>query len=282
MPARKSISGRKPSARRLLAAEVARLRAESGKSLGQLADETTYDRTYLHKLETGVRIGSPEVIAALDKVYGTGERLAMLWELAREDVFPDKYKRFMELEATATVRYEYSAATVPGLLQTEAYAREVFQVGRPRSEDDLEEHVAARMGRQDLLTRDDPPHYRAVLDEAVLRRPTRDPKMWEQQLNHLVQTAEWPNVTLQVLPFAAGLHDLLGGSLTVLWLSDGRSVGYVESSKTGELVENAADVEQLKLSYDLLRDSALSPRETVAFIRQVMEDSTTCDPPAQT
>ncbi|QDL75469.1 XRE family transcriptional regulator [Streptomyces malaysiensis subsp. malaysiensis] len=281
MPARKSVSGRKPSARLLLAAEVARLREESGKSLGQLADETTYDRTYLHKLETGVRIGSPEVIAALDRVYATGERLSMLWELARDDVFPDKYKRFMELEATATVRYEYAVSTVPGLLQTKEYAREVFWVGRPRSEDELEEQVAARVGRQELLTRDDPPHYRAVLDEAVLRRPTRDPKVWKQQLDHLLETAMWPNVTLQVLPFAAGLHDLLGGSLTVLWLPDGSSVGYVESSKTGELVENAADVEQLKLSYDLLRDLALSPRETVAFIRQVMEDSAPCDPLAQ-
>ncbi|WPB91172.1 helix-turn-helix domain-containing protein [Streptomyces malaysiensis] len=282
MPARKSVSGRKPSARLLLAAEVARLREESGKSLGQLADETTYDRTYLHKLETGVRIGSPEVIAALDRVYATGERLSMLWELARDDVFPDKYKRFMELEATATVRYEYAVSTVPGLLQTKEYAREVFWVGRPRSEDELEEQVAARVGRQELLTRDDPPHYRAVLDEAVLRRPTRDSRVWKQQLDHLLETAEWPNVTLQVMPFAAGLHDLLGGSLTVLWLPGGSSVGYVESSKTGELVENAAEVEQLKLSYDLLRDLALSPRETVAFIRQVMEDSAPCDPLAQT
>ncbi|MFI1333325.1 helix-turn-helix domain-containing protein [Streptomyces sp. NPDC020845] len=93
MPARKNISGRRPSARRMLAAET-RLRQESGKSLGQLAEETTYDRTYLHKLETGARIGSPEVIAALDKVYGTGDRLMMLWELAREDAFPDKYKRW--------------------------------------------------------------------------------------------------------------------------------------------------------------------------------------------
>ncbi|WP_167503026.1 helix-turn-helix domain-containing protein [Streptomyces malaysiensis] len=274
MPARKSVSGRKPSARLLLAAEVARLREESGKSLGQLADETTYDRTYLHKLETGVRIGSPEVIAALDKVYGTGERLVMLWELAREDVFPDKYKRFMELEATATVRYEYSAATVPGLLQTEAYMREQLLTARPRDDDELDEPVAARLSRREVLTRDAPVDLRVILDEAVLRRPMIDPTDWRDQLTHLLSMTERPTVTLQVLPFAPGLQHLLGGSLTILWQPDGSSAAYLESSAHGELVENAADVEHLRLSYDRLRDSALSPRESVALIRRMMEDST--------
>ncbi|MET8182743.1 helix-turn-helix transcriptional regulator [Streptomyces sp. NPDC005336] len=277
MPARKSISGRKPSARRLLAAEVARLRAESGKSLGQLADETTYDRTYLHKLETGVRIGSPEVIAALDKVYGTGERLAMLWELAREDVFPDKYKRFMELEATATVRYEYSAATVPGLLHR-VYVREVLGVALPGDEQELEESVVARLGRQRLLHQDSPSHYRAVLDEAVLRRAVSDPEDWQGQLAHLLTTAQLAHVTLQVLPFSAGLHALIGTSLTLLWQPDGSAVAYTEDSHSGELVEEAGSVERLRLSYDLLRDSALSPRESVAFIQRLMEDNATCEP----
>jgi transcriptional regulator with XRE-family HTH domain len=94
MPARKSNSSRKPSARRTLANQLARLRDESGKSLADLADETTYDRTYLHKLETGHRTGSPEVMASLDAVYGTDGLLEELWELAREDQFPDRYKRF--------------------------------------------------------------------------------------------------------------------------------------------------------------------------------------------
>ncbi|MGW7657625.1 helix-turn-helix domain-containing protein [Streptomyces asiaticus] len=277
MPARKSVSGRKPSARWLLAAEVARLREESGKSLGQLADETTYDRTYLHKLETGVRIGSPEVIAALDRVYATGERLSMLWELARDDVFPDKYKRFMELEATATVRYEYSAATVPGLLQTEAYAREVLGVARPGDEQELEERVVARLGRQRLLHQDSPPHYRAVLDEAVLHRALSEPEDWQRQLGHLLTTSRLAHVTLQVLPFSAGLHGLIGTSLTLLWQPDGSAVAYTEDSHSGELVEEAGGVERLRLSYDLLRDSALSPRESVAFIQRVMEDDATCE-----
>lgn len=278
MGARKPNAGQRPSARQMLAKELARLREESGKSLATLGEETTYDRAYLHKLETGARVGSPGVIAALSAAYGTGDRLTMLWQLAREDAFADKYKRFMELEAKATVRYEYAAGVIPGLLQTEGYAREVLQAARPRDDNDLAEQVAARLGRQDLLRGDDPPHYRAVLDESVLRRRGGDPKEWRIQLTHLVTVSQLPNITIQVLPFAAGLHALMGTSLTILWLPDGKAVAYTEDQHSGQLLESAKDVEDLRLSYDLLRDLALSPRESVAFIKRLMEDGTSCAP----
>lgn len=278
MGARKSNAGQRPSARQMLAKELARLREESGKSLATLGEETTYDRAYLHKLETGARVGSPEVIAALSAVYGTGEQLLMLWQLAREDAFADKYKRFMQLEAKATVRYEYAAGVIPGLLQTEGYAREVLQAARPRDDNDLSEQVAARLGRQELLRGDDPPHYRAVLDESVLRRGGQDPEEWAIQLAYLATISQLPNVTIQVLPFAAGLHALMGTSLTILWLPDGKAVAYTEDQHSGQLLESAKDVEDLRLSYDLLRDLALSPRESVAFIKRLMEDGTSCAP----
>ncbi|WP_329034210.1 helix-turn-helix domain-containing protein [Streptomyces sp. NBC_01725] len=278
MGARKSNAGQRPSARQMLAKELARLREESGKSLATLGEETTYDRAYLHKLETGARVGSPEVIAALSAVYGAGEQLLMLWQLAREDAFADKYKRFMQLEAKATVRYEYAAGVIPGLLQTEGYAREVLQAARPRDDNDLSEQVAARLGRQELLRGDDPPHYRAVLDESVLRRGGHDPEEWAIQLAHLATVSQLPNVTIQVLPFAAGLHALMGTSLTILWLPDGKAVAYTEDQHSGQLLESAKDVEDLRLSYDLLRDLALSPRESVAFIKRLMEDGTSCAP----
>jgi transcriptional regulator with XRE-family HTH domain len=275
---RKAVSGPKPSARQMLARELTRLREQSGKTLAALGEDTTYDRAYLHKLETGVRIGSPAVIAALEAVYNTSGQLTMLWEMARNDAFPDKYKRFMKLEATATVRYEFACGTIPGLLQTEAYAREVFQAVRPRDEHELSEEIGSRLRRQDLLRGANPPHFRAVLDEAVLRRPTRDPKDWAEQLAHLVAVSQLPNVTLQVLPFGAGLHGLQGTSLTLLWLPDGSAVAYTEDAQSGTLFENATEVDALRLSYDLMRDLALSPRDSVAFIERLMEDGTPCVP----
>lgn len=263
----------------MLAKELARLREESGMSLAQLGEETTYDRAYLHKLETGARVGSPEVIAALGAVYGAaGEHLAMLWALASEDAFADKYKLFMELEARATVRYTYSAGAIHGLLQTEAYAREVFEAARPRDENELSEEIAARLGRQELLRRDNAPHFRAVLDESVLRRRISDPKEWTRQLEHLLEASQLPNVTLQVLPFNAGLHTLLGTSVTILWLPDGKAVAYTEHAHSGELIEDPSEVEKLRLSYDLLRDLALSPRDSVAFIERLIEEYTPCVP----
>lgn len=272
MGARKSNAGQRPSARQMLAKELARLREESGKSLATLGEETTYDRAYLHKLETGARVGSPEVIAALSAVYGTGEQLLMLWQLAREDAFADKYKRFMQLEARATVRYTYSAGAIHGLLQTEGYAREVFEATRPRDEHDLSEEIAARLGRQELLQRENAPHFRAVLDESVLRRKTRDPKEWVHQLEHLLEAGRLPNVTLQVLPFNAGPHGLMGTSVTILWLPDGKAVAYTEHAHSGELIEDPSEVEKLRLSYDLLRDLALSPRDSEAFIERLLEE----------
>ncbi|MFD5895196.1 helix-turn-helix domain-containing protein [Streptomyces sp. NPDC060366] len=278
MGARKSNAGQRPSARQMLAKELARLREESGKSLATLGEETTYDRAYLHKLETGARVGSPEVIAALSAVYGTGEQLSMLWQLAREDAFADKYKRFMQLEAKATVQYAYSVGAIHGLLQSEGYAREVFQATRPRDENELSEDVAARLGRQELLRRENAPHFRAILDESVLRRKTREPDEWTKQLEHLLDACQLPNVTLQVLPFDAGPHGLLGTSVTVLWLPDGKAVAYTEDAHSGQLIEDPSEVEKLRLSYDLLRDLALSPRDSVAFIERLLEDNKPCAP----
>jgi transcriptional regulator with XRE-family HTH domain len=263
------------SAHRMLAAELARLREESGKSLADLADETTYDRAYLHKLEKGDKLGSEQVMTALDGTYGTGTHLAMLWRLARDDPFRDKYRRFMALERRATVRYEYTASTVPGLLQTRAYATELLRAARPKTDQELLTQVDARIERQQILHGNDAPHFRAMVDEAALRRPPRDAEVWREQLEHLVKAGELPHVTLQVVPLSAGLHGLVGTSLTILWLRDGSSVAYTESGYAGDLTEDAAEVERLKLSYDLLRDLALHPAESEAFVRSLMEEA--CD-----
>lgn len=144
------------SARWVLACELRRLREASGKSLAQLAEETNYDRTYLHRLETGERLSKLPVMEALDRVYGTGGLLVRLWGLARLEAFKDKYREFMKLEAKATIMQKY-APVVPGLLQTEEFAREALALApAPTGPDELEVNVAARLGRQELLHRSPP------------------------------------------------------------------------------------------------------------------------------
>ncbi|WP_432746620.1 helix-turn-helix domain-containing protein [Streptomyces sp. JH002] len=279
MAASKSTSTRKPHARRLFMEELALLREESGMSLAQLAEKVCFDRSYLHKLETGLRLGDEATSRALDQCYGTGRHLQQLWKLAKEEVFLDRYKRYMKLESEALVMHNYSASTIMGLLQTEEYAREQQQTAWPKDENEVEEQVAARMGRQEVLIRESPLHLRSILDESALRRQLRAPGAWARQLGHLLKAAERPNITIQVFPFSAGLQDQLGGSLTVLTVPNGTSVVYEESSTTGELMEEPGEVETRKLAYDRLRDAALTPVESVAFIRSLLEECATCEPP---
>ncbi|WP_329149295.1 helix-turn-helix domain-containing protein [Streptomyces sp. NBC_01456] len=269
----KNSEGDEGSARWVLACELRRLREASGKSLAQLADEINYDRTYLHRLETGERLSKLPVMEALDRLYGTGGLLVRLWKLARLDAFADRYKLFMQYEAKAVIMHKYMLG-IPGLLQTEDYARLVLSSApSPMCPDELEELVAARIGRQDLLSASPSPGLRVILDEAAFMRPPADVRIWRDQLSHLTGASELSNITIQVLPFAAGPHDLMGGSLSLLWVPDGAAVAYLEGNKSGDLIEDPAEVVQLRLSYDHLRDMALSPPDSVALIKQFLEDS---------
>lgn len=286
MPPRKPISGSGPqSPRVMLATELARLRTESGWSLRELADKVGWDHSQLHSLERGRTLGGPEIIEALDTVYGTKPLLMRLWEIAKQRVvFRDKYVRYMELEAEAVAIEHYAGAFLPGVFQTEAYARALLwsTPHRPSDVAGLEEQLEARMGRKEMLYGDFPPYLRAIFDEPVLRRPLPEVQEWREQLGHLIEVASLPHVSVQVLPFSAGLHDLLDGALTLLRHPDGRAAAWLESSKSGEMFEDADDVERFRLSYDALRGLALSPRDSVAFIEQVMEGSAPCDPLAST
>lgn len=261
------------SARWVLACELQRLREASGKSLAQLSEETNYDRTYLHRLETGERLSKLPVMEALDRVYGTGGLLVRLWGLARLDAFKDKYREFMKLEAKAVIMHAY-VGTIPGLLQSEDFARVALSSApTPISPDELEEKIAARMGRQEVLHRDPPLTARIILDESALRRPPPDAKVWYEQLTRVVGVAETPHVTIQALPFSAGLHGLMEGSLSLLWMADGSAVAYLEGNKSGDLIEESEEVAQYRLAYDRLRDAALTPHDSAVFMRQLVEDS---------
>ncbi|MCX4235236.1 helix-turn-helix domain-containing protein [Streptomyces sp. NPDC020707] len=252
------------------------LRQKAGKSLGQLAQETAYDKSYLSRLEAGKRLSKVTVMEDLDRYYDSGDLLVRLWRDARKDVIKDKYKAFMELEATASVMWKFQLA-VPGLLQTEGYARAVLsglsgaQTTAGNGED-IEEQVAARMGRQELLYRDPAPCVRVILDEGALRRPVSGVRVWADQLSRLVEVGELPSVALQVLPFTAGVHDLMDSHLTLMWQRVGEPVAYVEGNRIGELIDDPDKVLAFRLSYDLVRDAALTPVESTAFIKRLLEE----------
>ncbi|MEV5102287.1 helix-turn-helix domain-containing protein [Streptomyces massasporeus] len=248
------------------------LREKEGKSLGQLADETGYDKSYLSRLESGARLSKTAVMEDLDSYYGSSDLLVSLWRIARYDAFKDKYKEFMRLEATARVMHKY-APGVPGLLQTEAFAREVLSGAETTDAEAVDEQVAARMGRQLLLCKEPTPSVRFIIDELAFRRPSASAETWDGQVQHIESVAQRPNVVVQVLPFSVGVHELMGkGSLTLLWQDDGGAVAYTEGDSDGLLMDSAEDVMRHRLSYDRLRDLALSPSDSLAFIRDVLEE----------
>ncbi|WP_329370670.1 helix-turn-helix transcriptional regulator [Streptomyces sp. NBC_00669] len=267
------------SARELYASELAYRRQQAGLTLMELGAKCLYEQSYLHRLERGQRLGTVEAAAALDKVYGTGDLLVKLWHLAKREAKDKPFLGLAPLEADAVSVQEYAVSAVPYLLQTRAYAEEQLRTARPHSIKQLSAQVAARLKRQDRLTGPNPVHYRALIDEAVLRRKARDPQTWTGQLEHLITTAQQPDVSLHVVPFGTGPHHIRS-CLELIFFQDGHTVAYTQSSWSGHLVEEPEDVEPLRLAYDLLRDTALTPTDTLTFLRTALAEHTPQRQPA--
>lgn len=250
MPPRRVITGRSQEPRQRFAEELRSLRTEHGDSLRRLGERLGWDWSLFGKMEKGETLGGPEVAQALDHYYGTPGLLLALWELAAGDntQFRERYRRYMALEAEAVSLWHFAVSVLPGLLQTGGYAREVLAAGGTKGEE-LEQQVEARIGRRELLEGDDAPPFRTILSEAVLRTPLRDAGEWRGQLEHVAEAMERPNVTVHVLPFAAGLHGLLNADLWFLRLPEGRTVAYSENGYQGELIEENGPVERLQRAY---------------------------------
>lgn len=265
------------TARSMLADQLRKLREEKGWSLSELAEKARYDRSDLHKMELGQKLCAEHLIAKLDGLYGTGNTLTLLWQLAREERVSDTYDAydaFLEAESSALALYQFATCPLPGLLQTEPYARALMSSAPGWDPDVSGPHLALRMQRQERLVGTDPLHYRAVLDEVCFLRVPCDKEIWREQVVHLARMAELWNVTIQVLPFDAGMQRISGGTAALLWLKDGTNVGYQESSHTSALITQSSEVAELRLAYDAMRDAALSPEESLAYIQRALEETT--------
>ncbi|MFD8933903.1 helix-turn-helix domain-containing protein [Streptomyces sp. NPDC059578] len=273
MPPRRVITGRSQQPRQRYAEELRRMRTARGASLRQLGERLGWDWSLFGKMEKGETLGSPEVVQALDTYYETPGLLLALWELAVGDksMFRERFRRYMSLEAEAVSLWHFAVSTLPGLLQTPGYARELLTAGGFKG-DQVTQQVEARISRQELLEGDDAPAFRTILSEAALRTALQDPDEWRHQLERLVSMGERADLTVQVLLDSAGLHGLDSTDLWFLRLSDARTVAYVENAHGGELIEEAVSVERLQRAYDVVRDMALSPAESRKFILRMLEE----------
>jgi transcriptional regulator with XRE-family HTH domain len=268
---------------RRLIRELGRLRHDSGLSMEAAAQQLGWSLSKLYRLENGrSRITTDDLEDMLD-LYGVRsprrEALVQLgrdarrrgWWTAYTDIFTGSYIS-MEAEA-ASIRI--NAHVIPGLFQTPGYAHEVIRRTRPAvSAEDAERRVAARTARQDaLFSRSRPPGIHVIVDEAVLHRQVGGPAVMCQQLTALAETAAWPHVTVQVLPFTAGANAGMDGHFVILAFdAEDPPVAYVEGLMGDVYVEAAEEIDRFSLAWTHLVTQALDPAESAVMIRTLAKE----------
>jgi transcriptional regulator with XRE-family HTH domain len=252
-------------------AELRRRRAAAGMSQEQLGHAVNYSAALVGRVEIGERVPSPDFARRCDDVLSADGLFAHLRDSMNSDMhaYPTWFWEFVEREREATSIREFNALAVPGLLQTEEYAQALFRAGRPAdSDEEIGQHVAARLERQRILDRPKPPMLWAVIDEGVLRRPVGGPEIFRDQLVHLASAGKRPGTVLQVMPFSAGAHAGLLGEFIVLGLPSGRDLAYTESVESARLIEQSDEVAAFNLVFDMIRAEALSPEVSLDFLVQ--------------
>jgi transcriptional regulator with XRE-family HTH domain len=253
--------------------ELRKYRKESGLSQAQLAGRTGYAVSTISMAENGNRIPTDDFVQKCDEkleLEGALLRLkAMIDNMAAQ--IPTWFRGWVETERNADNLRTWEPLIVPGLLQTESYARAVMQ-GKPRvSPDSVEEGVAKRMERQQLLHRDNPPRFWVVLDEGVLARPIGSAAIMVEQLHHLLEHAKLTHITIQVLPHSAmSTTGLLGGFV----VAEGPGLPdtvYLESALRGGIVDAPDDVRAVRTWYDAIRADAMSQGESLKVITEKRE-----------
>ncbi|MCS0600451.1 helix-turn-helix transcriptional regulator [Streptomyces sp. LP11] len=261
------------SPRALLGAELRHARERAGLSQEELGQRLFVSGSFIGQLEAGTRRMQPEYARLLDEVLGTGNFFQRHCRAAAKSKYPEHFAEAAEVETQAAAIREYAPLLVPGLLQTADYARAVCRAYQPTApEDEIEKLVTARIERTRLL--DDPtvPLLWAVIDEAALRRVTGGREVMAEALRHIVGLARRSRVIVQVLPFGAGAHASMEGSIKLMDFEDAPPLIYFESVGTGRLEDDPATVRHQRFTYELLTASALPPQKSLALIEGIAED----------
>ncbi len=270
-----------PRSRRL-GRELRRLREERSQTVEAVAKALACSPSRVSRIESGEIRPKPGDVMEILHTFGEdldGEPGRSLLALARDlrevgwwqrlDQLSNRYATFIAYEAEAVELRNFEPTLVPGLLQTESYARAVNSVSRPTDTAAIEQRVSARMTRQDVLRREpNPLQVHAVLTETALMVEVGGPDVVQEQLTHLVELSREPNLTIQVLRFAAGAHLADVGPFQLLtFVGDEPALGYVETLAGELFLESSKDIERLKAVFNHLTQLAMSPAESARFIR---------------
>jgi transcriptional regulator with XRE-family HTH domain len=279
-----------PTVRRMLiGAQLRRLRNANGISREQAAEAIRASAWKIHRLENGQVSFKERDIVDLLRLYGVADpgEVAAFVILVREanqpgwwhqynDLLPQWFKTYVDLESTAVMIRSYEAQFVPGLLQTEEYMRAVIRDAHlDESSEEVERRIALRMARQVLLTQEHAPRLWAVVDEGALRRPVGGPDVLRAQLERLIEAAELPNVRLQVLPFAAGAHPAMVGAFSILRFPEPElpDVVYLEHLTNAIYLEKREDVEEYLHVIDTICLRAARPDRTIEILGRILKEN---------
>ncbi|MQS07734.1 helix-turn-helix domain-containing protein [Streptomyces alkaliphilus] len=250
---------------RTFGAVVQALREHAGLSREDLGTRVRYSKHTVTSVELGRRMPDESFVERAEEALGnTGALRKAARHLTRGEAgLAAWFRRWARLEREAVSLNTYECRLVPGLLQSETYARTVFEGTIPlRTDDELEIQLAARMERQATMRERPKVPFGFIVEEHVFRRRFGDAAAMRELIGHVLDLTAPRNVTLQVVSLDAGLHACLDGPVQILETPDGRRLGYSEGQKNGRLISDRKEVSALCQRYDTLRSQALSPNES--------------------
>ncbi|MEE1802399.1 helix-turn-helix transcriptional regulator [Streptomyces sp. JV176] len=280
------MSVRTTTRRRQLGAMMRKLRARKGMTLEEAGRLVGVSKATVSRYETQEGPVKWPIADALCREYGASEaeRNAVValakdakqqgWWAPFGDSIPAEMNLLLTLEDEATREDHFSCVYVPGLLQTRSYNTAVQQANEMRlAAVEIERLVDIRMKRQEILSRAQPPHLWAILDESVIRRVVGSPEVMREQLGRLLEANESPHITLQILPFTKGAHTAALGSFVILGGAEASlDVVYVDLHVGSVFMEKDEELDRYRLAFDYLRAQALDMAASSAMIRRVREE----------
>ena len=279
------MAGSPTARRRRLAIELKKLREKSTSTCAQVGEALDWSGSKVNRMETGSGRVQPSDIDALCRFYGTTDELReFLKSLAREaktrgwwqvhgSGVPEWFNIYIGLEQDASTFRQYQCELVPGLMQTEAYTCELHKTGAHMSAEDIARAVQVRMERQAMLTRADAPDAWFIVNEGALRHIIGDRALMREQLERVLDSAELPTVTLQVLPFDSGTYPATG-SFTMLGFPapEDPDLVYRDGITDAVYLEGEHHVREYTRAFDGLRAAALSPQRSTQLIKTVLKE----------
>ncbi|MFI7081950.1 Scr1 family TA system antitoxin-like transcriptional regulator [Micromonospora sp. NPDC049903] len=254
------------------AEELRLVRAAADMSQTALAEALSYSAALVAKVETCERKPSLDFARRCDAVFGTDGRFERIQRRLSREILVPWFRDWPGIEAEATALRWFEPLCVPGLLQTEAYARTLLTGGGLFAPHEVEQQVTTRLDRQTVLTRERPPMFTAVVDEYVLRRRIGGPEVMREQLCHLVKLgATVPRLRIQVVPLSAGAYPGINGPFVIASPPHGEDVVYQEGQLHGQVVDRADYLRQMVEVWESIRGEALSQQQSLDLIAEVAE-----------